>query len=196
MTLICFVRHGETDWNALKKIQGRADIPLNSNGTKQAEDCKKYFKTNQWDVLVTSPLKRASQTAKIINESLNLNIHTMDEFIERNYGDIEGLTISERASLYPNLECPNQESVEEVKERIFNGINQLHQDFPDQNIIVVAHGGVINLILSILSKGEIGTGKTRLTNGSLSQIQYKDGVWKVIDYNQALHITKNIVNKS
>ncbi|MCP1145255.1 histidine phosphatase family protein [Lysinibacillus endophyticus] len=188
MTLICFVRHGETEWNTLRKIQGRADIPLNTIGIKQAHECKTYFTNTEWDVLVSSPLQRARQTAEIINEHLNLNIHIMNEFIERNYGDIEGLTLEQRASLYPDLTCPNQESLEQVKERTLYGLNKLHQTYTNQKIIVVAHGGVIKIILSTLSNGQIGLGKTKLTNGSLSNIRFEDGCWKVDNYNQVCHL--------
>ena len=195
MTLICFVRHGETDWNTLRKIQGKADIPLNEIGKKQAQDCKKYFTHSQWNVLVTSPLQRARQTAEIINENLNLNILIMDEFIERNYGDIEGLTLEQRAILYPDLTCPNQESLEQVKERTLNGLNKLHHIYSDQKIIVVAHGGVINIILSVLSNGQIGTGKTRLTNGSMSNIRFENGQWKVDNYNQVCHLKDKYIEE-
>lgn len=193
MTFICLVRHGETEWNALKKIQGRTNIPLNEVGTKQAIACKSYLSECQWDVIVSSPLQRAKQTAEIINEAMNLPFIVMDDFIERNYGLIEGLTIEERALLFPDFQCPDQESFELVKNRVMKGINKLHQQFPNQNVIVVAHGGVINIILSILSNGEIGSGKTGLSNGGLSHIHFYEGQWKVKNYNQIAHLNLKVV---
>lgn len=192
MTLICLVRHGETEWNALKKIQGRTDIPLNEVGKKQAIACSRFLSAFQWDTIVTSPLQRAKQTAEIINESLKIPLIVLDDFIERNYGDIEGLTIEERASMFPDFQCNNQESIEFVKKRVIEGLDKLHELYPRNNIIIVAHGGVINIILSILSNGEIGTGKSRLSNGSLSHIHNYEGQWKVKNYNQISHLTSKI----
>ncbi|RUL56991.1 MULTISPECIES: histidine phosphatase family protein [Lysinibacillus] len=189
MTLICLVRHGETEWNALKKIQGRADIPLNNVGALQANACRSYLSEFKWDVIVSSPLKRAKQTAEIINDALSLKLHVMDDFIERNYGEIEGLTLEERAVMYPDFQCPSQETLEEVKKRVMKGINELQRLHPNKKVIVVAHGGVINIILSVLSNGRIGTGKTGLSNGCLSHIHYHDGVWSVKNYNQISHLT-------
>ncbi|MGX1428958.1 broad specificity phosphatase PhoE [Cytobacillus horneckiae] len=74
MTMICLIRHGETDWNAQNRIQGRTDIPLNGKGKQQAIQCGKYLALNDWDVIISSPLIRARQTAELINENTNLPI--------------------------------------------------------------------------------------------------------------------------
>lgn len=190
MTFLCFVRHGETEWNVQRKIQGRTDIPLNENGKKQALDCKQFLSLQQWDCIVSSPLKRAIQTADIINESLNVPLIIMEDFIERNYGTIEGLTLQQRASLDPNFQCPLQEKLEVLTTRILNGMNQLHFQYRNKNIIVVAHGGVINRMLALLSDGVIGSGKTRLHNGGLTYVQFKEGKWQVVNYNQTTHMTQ------
>lgn len=189
MTLICFVRHGETSWNVLKKIQGRTDIPLNEVGIKQAIDCKEYLSKLNWNVIVSSPLKRAIQTAEIINESLNLPLIIMEQFIERNYGTVEGLTLEERKSLKSDFHCPKQESREELIQRVLAGMNALHNQYKNQRIIVVAHGGVINSLLSYFSNGEIGSGKTFLTNGGLTYFRFQEGRWVIQQYNQNSHIT-------
>ena len=109
MTAICLIRHGETDWNALGKLQGRTDIPLNETGKKQAKETGAFLKGSDWDVIITSPLRRAKETAEIINQYLGLEIIEMEDFIERNYGDAEGMPFEERMRLYPDKEYPNQE---------------------------------------------------------------------------------------
>lgn len=188
LSFICLVRHGETDWNVVRKIQGRTDIPLNEKGIIQAQYCKKYLSKFQWDVIVSSPLQRARQTAEIINTELRLPFIVMDEFIERHYGDVEGLTIEERSSMFPDFQCPNQENFELVKNRVMEGINKLHQIYPNKKTIVVAHGGVINTLLFVLSNGEIGSGKTKLFNGCLSHIYLYKNEWKIKNYNQTSHL--------
>ncbi len=190
MTFICLVRHGETDWNAKRKIQGRKDIPLNEIGTLQAKDCQNYFRDLNWNVIVSSPLLRAKQTAEIINEDLKLPFVVMEQFIERDYGDIEGFTLEERMRHYPNNDCPNQESFELVRERVMKGANRLHELYPNQKIIVVAHGGVIKILLNSLLKEEAITRKNGLSNGGVSHILYEDGSWRVKDFNQVNHLSK------
>src|SRR5690606_40156857 len=93
ITTICLIRHGETDWNAQRRIQGRTDIPLNEKGIQQARECRDFLKNSEWDVIITSPLKRAKQTAEIINEALNIDLIEMDDFIEKSFGDVEGVTL-------------------------------------------------------------------------------------------------------
>ena len=68
---ICIVRHGETDWNLDGRIQGQMDIPLNSNGRIQAELCATAINFEKWDVIVSSTLKRAKETAEIIANKFN-----------------------------------------------------------------------------------------------------------------------------
>lgn len=194
MTFLCLVRHGETEWNLLRKIQGRTDIPLNETGKNQALDCKRYLSSLQWDLIVSSPLKRATKTADIINESMNLPYLIMDDFIERNYGSIEGLTLEQRENLNPDFQCPAQEKQDVLISRVMSGMNQLHQQYKNKRIIVVAHGGVINRILSFLSEGALGSGKTSLYNGSLTYIQFQEGKWHIKDYNQTTHISRNQLN--
>ena len=70
---ICLIRHGETDWNVIGKLQGREDIPLNENGKIQAQYCGKALKNMVWTTIITSPLSRARQTAEIIAGVLNIH---------------------------------------------------------------------------------------------------------------------------
>lgn len=70
MTSICLIRHGETDWNALGKLQGRTDIYLNSKGILQAKECSQFLKASQWHVIITSPLKLFSICGSSAKERL------------------------------------------------------------------------------------------------------------------------------
>lgn len=189
MSQICLVRHGETDWNAMGKIQGRTDIPLNATGKQQARECGQCLASSHWDRIVTSPLKRAKQTAEIINQSLQLPMEEMEEFVERAYGDAEGMTREERLESFPDGHIPNQEDRPSLNKRIMKGIQQIHEKYPDQKIILVAHGGVINAILATLSNGEIGSGKTRLMNGCISNLFFRENQWQIQDYNCITHLS-------
>ena len=185
---ICLVRHGETDWNKIGKLQGHTDIELNKNGILQANACADYLSNTPFDLIITSPLKRAKQTAEIIAEKKCLPLIEMQQFIERNYGDAEGMTEEVRLKKFPDLQYTNQESKEDLRTRVMSGLNQIQKEHKEYNIILVAHGAVINSILAILSNNEIGSGKTKLANACLSTIFYEQGIWKINNYNQVEHL--------
>lgn len=190
MTIICLVRHGETDWNASVRLQGATDIPLNNTGIQQAEECGEFLKTSTWDVIITSPLKRAKRTAEIIHENLmDVPLIEMNDFAERYFGDAEGMTLVERQATYPDRNYPNQEEMDSFRERIMTGIKRINQNYSNGKVLLVAHGAVINSILSTLSKGEVGSGKTKLINACISNIQFQDEQWNVQDINQVTHLS-------
>ncbi|MRX56602.1 histidine phosphatase family protein [Bacillus idriensis] len=190
MTNVCLVRHGETEWNRLGKLQGRTDIPLNLQGKLQAQECRKYLRDFEYEIVISSPLKRALETAQIINEGEKSQVLVMKEFIERDYGDAEGMTIEERQLAFPDKNYPNQESREFLNERITNGLTKINQDYSDSNIVLVAPGAVINAILAHISDGEIGSGKTKLINACVSSIEFIEEKWRVNHYNQITHLSK------
>ncbi|GKU84817.1 histidine phosphatase family protein [Niallia sp. NCCP-28] len=189
MTNICLIRHGETDWNVLGKIQGKTDIPLNANGMQQASMCREYLKAFDWDVVVTSPLIRAKKTAEIINESLQLKIIEMEEFKEKSFGDAEGKTREEREKLYPNLEYPNQESRSDLIDRIMAGLEKILSEFPNQKVLLVAHGAVIHTLLHTLLEDQSELKSTYLKNACISNIFYQENRWSVKNYNIIDHLS-------
>lgn len=190
ITTICLVRHGETDWNALGKLQGRTDIQLNETGIIQAEECSEFLKSFKWDVIITSPLKRAKQTAEIINKNLNVPLIEMKEFLERDYGDAEGMVLEERISAFPDKSYPNQEDRLTLNNRIMTGIQEINQRYEENKILLIAHGAVINAILAVLSNGMIGSGKTKLINACISNIYFHQDRWSIKDFNQISHLSK------
>ena len=185
------IRHGETDWNAIGKLQGRTDIPLNEIGILQAEECSDFLKSSQWDVMITSPLKRAKQTAKIINKNVNVPLIEMEEFLERDYGDAEGMIYEERISKFPDKKYPNQEERISLNNRIMEGIEKINQKYGDNKILLIAHGAVINAILAMLSNGKIGSGKTKLINACISNIYFHQDKWHIKEFNQISHLSKH-----
>jgi len=184
LTTICIIRHGETDWNSSGKLQGREDIELNNLGREQAIQIAQYFKTEPWDVIVSSPLKRAYETAQIIGSQLSIRkIHIVDEIIERSYGSASGLLPEECRSHFPEG-IFDQEDFEHLRQRAMTGLAKIAKDFKGKRIIVVSHGGLTNSILYSLSGGEFGSFKTRLKNGSISKIILQNNSWTVEFYNK------------
>ena len=186
MTTICLIRHGETDWNCQRRLQGREDIELNENGRKQAVGCIEYLRQSNWDIIATSPLKRAKETAKIISDGLGIDeVHEVEAFIERDYGSAAGLFPEERKLRFPDGIIYDQEDREILNNRVIEGLNTVAKRFKNKNIIVVSHGGVINAILAVLSKGEIGSGKTRLKNACVNILKFNGEKWIIELYNHS-----------
>lgn len=188
MTTICLIRHGETEWNKLGRIQGTTDVPLNDRGISQAQACAAHLRAEDWDVIVTSPLKRARHTAAIINENLGLPLVEMAEFQEKHFGKAEGLTAQERYGRYPDKNYPDQEQLDEFRSRLVSGLTQLNKQYGEKRVLVIAHGGVIHTILEQLAFGEFDASTVRLQNGGMNRIHYVEQRWRIQTCNFVGHL--------
>ena len=106
---IFVTRHGQTNWNFLGKIQGKTDIELNETGKLQAKETGEKIKEEKIDLIIASPLKRARETAEIINSNFGVQILEDERLMERGFGKSEGLTKVERSEL--KVEHPEVEDI-------------------------------------------------------------------------------------
>jgi len=157
MTCIILIRHGETDWNIEGRYQGQADPPLNSNGTQQAEELAKSLQNAGLDVLYTSPLQRAKQTADILSKKLMLPVIDEPRLMEIHQGDWQTRLRSEIQNLYPDLFLdweidpwkvtpPGGEHLSEVQKRVYSAIDDILQNNDQKKIGLVTHRIPIALI--------------------------------------------------
>lgn len=187
ITTISLIRHGQTDWNAIGKLQGREDIPLNEFGEQQAHNLARYFALQSWNTIVSSPLQRAYQTARIISNHVNIEpIHTHNLLTERCWGAASGLTFEERKAAFSDGVVPNQEEFEPLQQRAMQALTEIQKQFSGKKIIVVSHGALINTILHAVSQGEFGSFKTRLANACVSTLQFDGSKWNVLFYNKTM----------
>ncbi|MEI7462904.1 MAG: histidine phosphatase family protein [Candidatus Taylorbacteria bacterium] len=151
------VRHGETDFNKGGKYLGRTDVSLNSVGITQAKQFAEEIKDLDIDAIYCSPLKRAIGTANLIKLRRNCEIIIDNHFIERSVGIYEGLTKEEAKNRYPDLyernvtrifdEAPtNGETISEVINRVFSGLNEIKRQKKFFKILIVTHGFVAKVI--------------------------------------------------
>ena len=155
--ILYVVRHGETDFNVQKRYCGSTDIPLNNKGLEQAKQLSEKLNEINFDIIVTSSLIRAKRTAEIINKPRNIPLIISNEFRERNLGVYEGLTHEEIKEKYPDLwerNCTRQlddaptngETIRQFNERITKALLKLEKEYPEKNVLLVTHGGVVMII--------------------------------------------------
>ncbi len=181
MKEIFLIRHGETDWNAAGRLQGREDVPLNSTGEAQAHRVAEALHGIGIERIVTSYLSRARRTAEIVAARLGLaELAVVEGLHERDYGDISGLTPIERSARFPPGTAPaNQESAVAMKARVTAALQDIAARHVERKILVVSHGGVINTLLAHFTDGQVGTGKTLLPNCSITKFSRHGDAWRV-----------------
>ena len=187
MTTIYLVRHGETDWNRARRIQGSTDIPLNETGRSQAAATGRLLARRQWDGIYASPLGRARETAQIIAREAGLGEpELIPAIVERNYGTAEGMTGEDIDRLFPNgAEVPGRETREAVAERVIAALHELAARHPGESLIVVAHGGVIR---SVLNAVEPDSPVEPIRNGSVHSFRHADGGLSLIAFDDPIEI--------
>jgi probable phosphoglycerate mutase len=185
MTVFALVRHGETDWNRERRIQGSTDIPLNDTGREQARATGALLASRRWTALVASPLSRAAETARVIGVHVGLAEPELEpRLVERDYGQAEGLTGAEIDVKFPDgADVPGREAREAVAERAVAALHDLAAMHPGEAVIVVAHGGVIR---SVLESVDPGRHRGMITNGSVHSFRHADGALELVAFDDPI----------
>lgn len=145
-------RHGQTQWNLDQKICGRTDLPLTEEGHRQAQILADKAKELSLDVIISSPMLRARKTAAAVAAVTGLTVQIDARLIEQDYGIYEGKPRKDPGFLANKRQFatryPGGESMFDVCHRIYSLIEDLKGKYPDQNVLLVCHGGVCRLIRS------------------------------------------------
>ena len=183
---IYLVRHGKTDWNKQSIIQGHTDIPLNTEGEKEAKELARELNSIKFDGFFSSDLLRAKKTAEIIAKEHSLAVETTKALRERYFADLEGKpakrlkeiskTISEleESKRFSYKHHPLVESDGELMSRFVTFLREIAVANSDKTILVVTHGGVIRVFLILLG---FLTHESDVRIGNLSYLKLEsDGV--------------------
>ena len=144
---VLIIRHGETDWNKKRLIQGTIDIPLNDEGRAQALSAHDALKDEKIDAVFVSPLIRTRQTADIVVSGKNVPIIYDERIAERKFGIAEGMSIDDidfEATWLPNKPplYDGMETFEMLYGRISSFFDEIYEKYSDKTVLVVTHGGV------------------------------------------------------
>ena len=202
ITRFCLVRHGETDWNAERRLQGHTDIGLNARGLAQAEQMARAIKRINlaFDVLYTSDLQRAAKTATAIEQLFATSAITNAELRERHLGALQGLTTDEAPQLEPDLwkshlsrniteELRGGESIQQFADRINAALEKIREKYLGKTVLLVSHGGALDMMYRIASNQALDAEKAvAVPNASLNWISHDGYTWKVDGWADTSHL--------
>ncbi len=189
---IILIRHGITDWNLARRYQGHTDIPLNEKGREQARELASMLAKEPIDVIYSSDLSRAYETAQIIAEGRNIPIQKSKTLRETHFGQWEGLTMDEIYSKCPedvtrlkkdpvHGKRPGGESRKMMYERVKTTLEKIIRDHPGKTVAVVSHQGALAAAVCALTGEEYNEGrkKYRLENTSYHILEQSSGKWNL-----------------
>ena len=165
MTTVWLARHGESDWNAAKRFQGRSDRPLTPLGRQQAKAlASELASSSSLSVIYTSPLRRALETAAVVGEQLGLEPVPDDDLREVDVGSWTGLSRAEVEARYPDAferwldggeGWDDGESYAEMSARVLAALVRISGSHPGDELLVVSHGGPIRAIQAAAAGMEV-----------------------------------------
>jgi len=183
-TILGLLRHGQTDWNIDLRLQGSSDIPLNETGRNQAAVAGATFSREDWDIIISSPLSRARDTAQIVAQQLNMPVVIVPELVERSFGIAEGFSHSEWRKMYEaNEHIEGLESLEDLRSRCELLLQLVATEYDGLRVLAISHGALIRKVLRIVSNNQIPQDGDRLGNVSLNKLVHADGYWAINEYN-------------
>lgn len=166
MLTLYLTRHGETQWNIERRLQGSKDSPLTERGLNQAKNLRDRLKSENIDVIYASPTKRALDTAKIIAEANDTPIVVCDDFKEVGFGEYEGKYIKDLPMIGNNnfleemfcgnheIKLVNGETLLDVKARTFKKLESILKEDENKTILIVTHGMALKVIMSYFAQFE------------------------------------------
>jgi 2,3-bisphosphoglycerate-dependent phosphoglycerate mutase len=202
LTRICMVRHGETDWNVEKRIQGHIDVALNAMGQSQAEATAAGLAGRTFHAAYASDLGRAWQTAQTIAARLGLDVWPAPGLRERHYGILQGLTTAEVAERDPDTYArylardPDHsfktgESLAMFAGRIVAAVEALAVAHPGQALLLVSHGGVLDICYRQATGRDLSAPRNfAIPNAALNWFDVGPTGWRLIDWADRSHLER------
>jgi broad specificity phosphatase PhoE len=200
MTRVYLVRHGQTEWNRELRFRGRADIPLDENGRRQANAIADALMDKGINMIYTSPLRRSMETAQPVAAVLHLGITTLHDLIDIDYGEWEGLSFDEVRQRYTNsyreweerpdvVKFPNGESLDEVRSRSFSAFKEIAERSSGKSILIIPHR-VINKVLlcALLGLSNAHFWSIRQDTGCINVIEYSHRRFVLVKMNDTCHL--------
>lgn len=203
-TRICIVRHGETDWNVEKRIQGNIDVALNATGIAQADATAAGLDGHRFDAVYSSDLDRALQTARRVAAGLGLPVRSEPGLRERHYGMLQGLTTAEIAVRYPTAyahylsRSPDHrfgsgESLTDFSMRIVAAIEALASRHAGGDLLLVSHGGVLDICYRRATGRPLSAPRDfGIPNAALNWFEIGAEGWRLLEWADRRHLERTL----
>ena len=178
-TRVLIIRHGQSTWNAVRRWQGQEDPPLSTLGEHQAFEAAQRL--GGFDAIISSDLQRAALTAQIIADQLAIGPVLGDERLRETFaGDWQGMTAEQINQAYPGFlddhrRPDNFETAEHVVERVTASLTEIAGSYPDGEVLVISHGGVVRSL-------------TRLNGGKETAVPNLGGGWFEVSPNGSIGV--------
>lgn len=193
----CVIRHGETDWNAQRRIQGQVDTPLNAKGLAQARAAAEALAGGRFVALHASDLTRARQTAAVIATALGLEVRHHAALRERHHGLFQGHLWDEVATRFPEAHArfaarelddalETGESLRALSSRVMGCLTRLAEAHAGEQWLVVTHGGVLDVLYREATGRGLETPRDfTIPNASLNWFERDATGWRLLAWNAA-----------
>ena len=209
VTRIIAIRHGETAWNVDTRIQGQLDIPLNDTGRWQAERLARALAAREAiDVVYTSDLLRAWETACPVAEATGAPLHTDEGLRERGFGSFQGKTFTEIEAAMPDearrwrqrdpfWAPPGGESLTAMRRRVIETLHALASRHVGEQIVLVAHGGVMDVLYRAATGQELQAPRTWLLgNTAINRLLWSPEGLSLVGWSDTSHLDDETLDES
>jgi probable phosphoglycerate mutase len=199
-TRVLLVRHGETDWNVLTRLQGHTDIPLNAAGRRQADRLRLALQGEALDAVYSSDLARAWDTARAVSEATDAPLQAEPALRERAFGAFEGLTYEELETRWPeparrwrvrdpDFAPEGGESLVTFHARCLGAAERLASAHPGGSIALAAHGGVLDSLYRAATRLPLDAPRSwRMANASINRLLYSATGFTLVGWDDDAHL--------
>ena len=200
VTRIIAVRHGETAWNVDTRIQGHLDIPLNDRGLWQARQLARALADEPVAAIYTSDLQRAQATAQAVADTTGAPLVPEPDLRERSFGALQGRTFAEIETELPeqalrwrkrdpHFAPEGGESLTTLRERIAATVHRLAARHPGELVVLVAHGGVLDVLYRLATGQEIQAPRTwLLANAAINRLLWTPQGLSLVGWADTQHL--------
>ncbi len=201
-TRVVLIRHGRTAWNREVRFRGRADLPLDDFGLKQAAATGRYL-AERWpvDVVYASPMQRALQTGKAIADAHQLTVQPFDGLLDIHFGQWQGRSPEEVKERYPKLvkawfeaphtvQIPDGESLDDVRDRVVSGLDRVLERHPSHTVGMIGHTVVNRVLLcAVLGLGNDHFWRLQQETCAVNVFEAEpDGAFTIVLLNDTCHL--------
>lgn len=211
-TELLLIRHGETAWNAVRRLQGHLDIDLNAEGERQAQALGLHLAHQNLAAIISSDLQRALHTAQAIAQHQETDVQVDVRLRERCFGDFEGKLYSELPKLYPaeyalwrsrdpdlhfpaKPDDPNNrgESIREFHQRVISCLHDYAERYAGQRVALVAHGGVLECAWREATGLPLNAERAvTIFNASINHFRFEDNRLHLIEWGEVAHLETEV----